>query len=209
MLLAAKGQGYCPDPLSAERTKYRACIDQDCSLDEVCMDRIDLLIALDASGSITEEGFDVIKEFAVRLVKRIHAEAYDQDKVRLGAIMFGKGKLDEDRVVSDAVVADGMGSEDFEVVAKGINALKWQRGFTNMAQAFTKAKTLFTTNARRTAESVLMMITDGRPSFKFQTGHAARVMIVHVMQYRKQDNIDLLMDYASQPAATNYLHTLM
>ena len=98
------------------------------------MGRIDIVIALDASGSITEEGFDVIKEFAVRLVKRIHAEAYDQDKVRLGAIMFGKGKLDEDRVVSDAVVADGMGSEDFEVVAKGINALKWQRGFTNMAQ---------------------------------------------------------------------------
>ena len=40
--------------------------------------------------------------------------------------MFGKGKLDEDRVVSDAVVADGIGSEDFEVVEKGINALKLQ-----------------------------------------------------------------------------------
>jgi len=31
-------------------------------------------------------------------------------------------------------------------------------------------------------------------------------MIVHVKQYRKQENIDLLMSYVSQPVATNYLH---
>ena len=146
MMLPTKGQGYCPDPLSAEH-RYRACNDQDCSLDEVCMDRIDLLIALDTSGSITEEVFDVIKEFAVRLVKRMRAEAYGQDKVRLGAIMFGNGKLDEKRVVADVVMA-AEPARDFEAVTKSIKALKWPSGFSNMALTIREAKTIFTTNAR-------------------------------------------------------------
>ena len=42
--------------------------------DEVCTDRIDLVIAIDASGLITEKGFDLMKEFAKKLLKRMVAE---------------------------------------------------------------------------------------------------------------------------------------
>ena len=44
-----------------------------------------------------------------------------------------------------------------------------KKGFTNMAQAFALAETMYTAAGRKCAQSALLVITDGKPSFQFQT----------------------------------------
>jgi len=139
MLVPTLRKGYCPKEESAERTNRKPCKPEACTGDEICYGKIDLVLALDASGSITEKGFDILKNFAARLVKRMVPTAYGRDAVRVGVVMFGNGKLDKNRVVSDAVAVT-QPTDDMEAAEKSILGLKWQKGFTNMAQAFTKAK---------------------------------------------------------------------
>merc|ERR1740117_2772829 len=98
------------------------------------------------------------------------------------------------------------------------------KGFTNMAQAFTKSKNVMT-YARKGALSVVLLVTDGRPSFKFQTYHAvmhgsaqrgfarvkslrtsSRVMIAQVQANRKQEVAEMLKGYVSEPWSQNYRH---
>ena len=57
----------------------------------------------------------------------------------------------------------------------------------------------------------VMVITDGRPSFKFQTMHAvkslrksARVMIVHVQSNKKKEVAEMLRGWVSEPDNANY-----
>jgi hypothetical protein len=148
-----------------------------------------------------------LKELAVRLVKRMMAP------VQVGVVLFGNGKLDlETNIISDAKVMTDNLEADMEAVEGKIQEMIIHKGFTNMAQAFTKSKDVLT-YARKTAQSTVLLITDGRPSFKFQTGFAvkslrksARLMIVQVQANRKQDIAELLKGYASEPWSLNYRH---
>jgi hypothetical protein len=180
---------------------------QSCTGDEECNSTLDLVIAIDSSGSITEAGFDILKEFALRLVKRM------MFPVQVGVVLFGNGKLDlETNIVSDAKVITDNLEGDMESVAKKVEGMIIHKGFTNMAQGFTKSKDVLT-YMRKGAQGTVLMITDGRPSFKFQTGFAvkslrqsARLMIVQVQANRKQEIAELLKGYASEPWSMNYRH---
>jgi Mg-chelatase subunit ChlD len=172
----------------------------------MCNSTTDLVLAIDGSGSVTEEGFGILKTFAEKLVLRM------KSTVKVGVVQFGNGKLSKDRVISDAILATDDLEHDMQSVAGKIQKLVWQQGFTNMAQAFLKSKDVLT-NARKDANSVVLVITDGRPSFKFQTTHAvndlrksSRLMIVHVKKHRKQEMAELLKGYASEPWDANYFH---
>merc|ERR1719333_666012 len=59
--------------------------------------------------------------------------------------------------------------DDMEKVGKAIEGLQWEKGFTNMAQAFTAAEKIMMNSGRKRVQSTIMVITDGKPSFKFQT----------------------------------------
>merc|ERR550514_1061606 len=90
--------------------------------------------------------------------------------------------------------------------------MKWSKGFTNMAQAFLKANEIITRSPRKFAAGTLLMITDGKPSFKFQTDKSVkkfkgrgRVVIVQVKQYAAVADKKLMKKYASKPWQTNYL----
>lgn len=170
---------------------------------------MDLAIAIDSSGSVTEAGFDILKEFTAKLVRRMMAP------VQVGIVMFGNGHLNMDtHVVSDAITVTDDLESDMESVVGKIEGLIIQKGFTNMAQAFMKMKNVLeSVNARKKAATVGMLVTDGRPSFKFVTGHAVanfrksnRLMIVHVQANRKAEMAELLKGYASEPWALNYRH---
>ena len=56
-----------------------------------------------------------------------------------------------------------------EWVKTGIEGIKHQRGFTNMAQALVTAEKMFLFNGRKKAQSVVMMITDGKPTLLYET----------------------------------------
>jgi hypothetical protein len=173
----------------------------------MCNSTMDLVIAIDASGSITEAGFDILKEFTRKIVVRM------MFPVQVGIVLFGNGKLDmETNIISDAkVITDNLES-DMEEVAKKVDGMIIHKGFTNMAQAFTKSKNVMT-YARKGALSVVLLVTDGRPSFKFQTYHAvkslrtsSRVMIAQVQANRKQEVAEMLKGYVSEPWSQNYRH---
>jgi hypothetical protein len=207
VLAEAKGDGTCLPWNHPQRLERKGCNFQACTGDEECNSTIDLVIAIDSSGSITEAGFDILKEFALRLVKRM------MFPVQVGVVLFGNGKLDLDtNIVSDAKVITDNLEPDMESVAKKIEGMIIHKGFTNMAQAFTKSKDVLT-YARKGAQSTVLIITDGRPSFKFQTGFAvkklrtgARLMIVQVQANRKQEIAELLKQYVSEPWSLNYRH---
>jgi len=207
MISETQGDGFCLPWNDKQRLERKPCNTHACTGDETCNSTIDLVIAIDSSGSITEAGFDILKEFALRLVARMMAP------VQVGVVLFGNGKLDlETNIISDAKVMTDNLEGDMESVKGKIEEMIIHKGFTNMAQAFTKSKDVLT-YARKGAQSTVLILSDGRPSFKFQTGFAvrslrksARLMIVQVQANRKQDIAELLKSYASEPWAINYRH---
>merc|ERR1719181_1899064 len=52
------------------RFEQQECNVQDCVGDEICIAQQDLLIALDGSGSLRENGFRTIKTYALDLLAK-------------------------------------------------------------------------------------------------------------------------------------------
>jgi len=87
----------------------------------------------------------------------------------------------------------------------------WQRGFTNMAQAFATADTILSQGGRPEAQSAVMVISDGKFSFKYQTAEKAQelkdknvqIYMAPITESRSKELIEL-RKWASQPWQTNY-----
>jgi len=204
----AVGAGRCPDRDSLERFDTKGCNRQKCYGDEVCLSKIDFVIAIDGSGSISESGFASLKSLASRFVARLKGGT---DSAQVGVVQFGNGKLDTNKVVSDAIAVLPL-TFDTEHASSTISGLPWRKGFTNLAQAAMKARDLLSLG-RSGAEQVVILLTDGRPCFKKAAASAlkelqgkARVMVVHVKPYPEKHNVELLKSYATEPAEVNYVH---
>eukprot|EP00747_Dinoflagellata_sp_TGD_P133964 gnl/TRDRNA2_/TRDRNA2_175267_c2_seq65.p1 gnl/TRDRNA2_/TRDRNA2_175267_c2~~gnl/TRDRNA2_/TRDRNA2_175267_c2_seq65.p1 ORF type:complete len:986 (-),score=229.29 gnl/TRDRNA2_/TRDRNA2_175267_c2_seq65:198-3155(-) len=207
-----RANGFCFSSRSRKRYMKGRCNVHNCVGDEVCVATIDLIIAVDSSGSISAKGFDILKSFASSLLGRVKGMAYGNEAVKVAVVMFGNGKLDDvTKVVSDAEVIAPFSSDLDEVKGK-LEGMKWAKGFTNMAQAFLKANQVITRSPRKTAAGTVLLVTDGKPSFSFQTDKAvketkgrARVVIVQVKQFAAQETVEKMKTYASKPWQTNYV----
>jgi len=212
VLVKPHGNGRCLREDDHRRYQQIPCNTQACVGDEVCLQQADLILAIDGSGSLTAEGFEVFKTFASKLVLRLRSSAYGREAMRVAVVQFGNGRLDNKRVVSDAKII-ALSSGDMQKVAEKIKGMKWQRGFTNIAQAMLKAQFMLRSRSRPSATSTVLLLTDGRPTFKLQASSAverlrkiARLLIVQVQAHRKEESARLLKAYASQPWQTNYIH---
>jgi len=171
------------------------------------------VIAIDASGSLTQAGFTVLQDFTVEILKRLRGAAYGSPAARVAVIQFGNGHLDSMGVVSNAHVIQAL-SYDIEATKEAITGLKWQRGFTNMAQALLASKKLLKESERTDAKGVAVLITDGKASFERQTEEAANelkqtstLMVVQVKRIANEENQAFLKDkIVSQPWDTNFIH---
>merc|ERR1719276_584033 len=76
-----------------------------------------------------------------------------------------------------------------------IGGMVQKKGFTNMAQAFALAETMYTSTGRKGAQSAILVITDGKPSFQFQTNE--------LVEQLDDKNVQR---WASQPWETNLIH---
>jgi len=216
--IPVRGEGTCPgdeDPLRHER---RECNAQACIGDEECIARLDVVLVLDGSGSLTEDGFKIMQTFAVTILDKLRPKAFEKDAVQVAVVQFGNGKLEDNGgglggvgTVSDAILGQGF-SGDMEATRETITALTWQRGFTNMAQGIAKAGILLKTSLRKDASGVAIVLTDGRPSFKLSTEAAVKklretstLMIVQIKSFPKEENIELMKEYVSEPADVNYM----
>merc|ERR1719461_875632 len=83
VLIPIRGQGKCPKRKSAERFEKEKCNTQDCVGDEICIAKQDLVIALDASGSLREKGYDIVRGFAVNLTKRYKSKYFGAPAIKM------------------------------------------------------------------------------------------------------------------------------
>jgi len=215
VLVPIRGQGKCPKLSNPDRFEDAKCNKQACVGDEICIAKQDLVIALDASGSLKEKGYEIVRGFAVNLTKHYKAKYFGNAAVKIGVALFGNGHLIEMKdgsgtTIQPAIKLQGLTS-DLEKVGTKIAETKWQRGFTNMAQAFTSADTILSQGGRPEAQSAVMVISDGKFSFKYQTAEKAQelkdknvqIYMAPITESRDKSLIEL-KKWASKPWQTNY-----
>jgi len=214
VLLPIRGQGKCPKKGSIERLQDQRCNSQACVGDEICIAQQDLIIMVDGSGSLKKSGFDVVKNFVVNLTQKYEPEYYGRKAMKLGVALFGNGHLitapDGSTTVQPATNVQGLTS-DFDEIRTKIASLTWQRGFTNMAQGFTLADTMLSQGGRPAAQSAVLVISDGKYSFKFQTAEKAQelkdknvqIFMAPITEFKGEELKDL-KSWASSPWETNY-----
>jgi len=169
VLIPTRGFGKCPKEDSPKRFRERECNTQDCVGDEICVANQDLVIAIDGSGSLREDGFGTLKNYALALVDKFRSEYFGSGAMKVGLIEFGNGIIMEDGVTVSPAMNIRPLTSDMSQVKTDIGAMVQKKGFTNMAQAFALAETMYTSAGRKHSQPALLVITDGKPSFQFQT----------------------------------------
>jgi uncharacterized protein YegL len=205
-----RGEGKCPKPASRARLQGQTCNTHACVGDEICVAKHDLVIAVDGSGSIKADGFKLVKNFTGELLKRYKVEYHAETTMQIALLVFGNGVIEEDGSISKAVLLREL-STDLTATKEAAAAMEHQKGFTNMAQAFVLARKLLTQKGRGYAQSAVMTISDGKPSFLFETREQAKVLeskgiqrfMVGISEFPGSDEWQLMKELASQPAFTN------
>jgi len=204
-----RGKGRCPRPNSRWRRSMKRCNTHRCRGDEMCIAKQDLVLALDGSGSLRESGFKVVQAFATKLMEKYQGMYFGQEAMKVGVVQFGNGKIMQDGTISDAILAQEL-STDLAAVKTKIGGLTYQKGFTNMAQSFTVAEKVLLLGGRKSAQSAVLTITDGKPSFLVETWEKVRqlrdkhvkVFMAPITQYRGRD-FKIMRWWASWPWWTN------
>jgi Mg-chelatase subunit ChlD len=159
-----------------------------------CESRLDVILVIDGSGSLGQTGWDA--------------------SVKAGAMLaraFGGGSAE----VQLAVMLFSYHSEwvqhfstDFEGAAQKIEKLRWPRSITYTANALNTAASELSLG-RDDAQSIVILITDGRPMSLRRTASAAyflrrqaRLMVVPVTKWAP---IEAAETWASRPKADNFL----
>lgn len=210
VLTPARAGGSCPKYGDARRFLREPCNSQKCVGDEVCIAKVDVVLAIDGSGSLTQKGFDILKKFTSQLAETFRNTAYGNSAATIGAVHFGNGHLEEG-IVSDAEIVHPLTSH-FENVTTAVQEMKFSRGFTNMAQGIMKAQKMLKSSPRKDAESIIVLITDGKPSFKRQTNQAVeefrkmgKLVVIQVKSFPTEADSKLMQSYVSSPTRGNYL----
>jgi len=145
-------------------------------------------------------------------MKGFVGEYYGYEDMRIGVAQFGNGEILDDGTVSDALLIQPL-DNDMGKVKKAIEGLEYKKGFTNMAQAFTMAEKMFLLGGRRRAMSAVMTLTDGKPSFLFNTYEKVmqlkdkhvKLFFAPVTEFAGEE-LALMKKWASSPWETNLVH---
>jgi len=184
-----------------------------CVGDELCIAKQDLILAIDGSGSLTEDGFGILRNFATALIGKYQTEYYGASAMQVGILQFGNGVILADGItVSPAINVQPL-TADMTLVKTALENLPYKKGFTNMAQAFALAEVMYTGAGRKGVQSAILVITDGKPSFKFQTQELVQQLddknvqrFFMMVSESAGDEVKVMQKWASQPWETNFFH---
>jgi Mg-chelatase subunit ChlD len=190
----ARGAGTCPTHLNAARYERQPCNSNECPPDAKCKGKLDIVFVVDSSGSWTEKGYGVLKQWLENYVQN-----YDlsEQKAKIGVVEFSKEAHTVQPLTHDkSAVEDSLK-----------NNLKFRRGLTDMAKGLLLAEKLLE-NGRKDAQSQVIVLTDGQPSFKFGTKNAAKKLTragvrLIFMPIRTYGSSPFLLDWASSPGTEN------
>merc|ERR1719263_2267015 len=122
--------------------------------------------------------------------------------------------MPDGKTVSPAILSQPL-SFDMETIEETVKKLPFKKGFTNMAQAFSTAEVAFIQGSRRDAQSAVMVVTDGKPSFNFMTNEMVeqlddKAIMRYFLLVNEEDlssaSNRLMKAWASQPWETNLVH---
>jgi len=192
----AVGKGKCAakDDKTREQDKYcnpQRCIPKGPTL--VCESMLDAVVILDGSGSLGSHGWEKTKEGAKVLIDAFRGNA----GIRVALILFS----------SKSVIRLHL-SPDMDKAVQTIDAMEWPQGITYTNRALDSAKTELGL-ARRDAKNVVILFTDGVPTYTFFTRLSAwrmkhfaraRLMAVPVTEFAP---MALLKSIVSKPSLHN------
>jgi hypothetical protein len=207
-----RGGGKCPKRTSSRREEYQDCNTHACVGDEICIAKQDLILNIDGSGSVNEESWGYVKNFTGELLKRYRSVYYGDGAVNIGVSLFGNGVIETDGTISKAVLVSELVA-DIAAVKTAVAGMAHQKGFTNMAQGFVLAEKLLTQRGRKGAQFAVMTISDGMPSFKWETEEKAKelqqkgIMMydVAISEFPNTDPVNLMKKMATKPRRTNFV----
>merc|ERR1719316_91023 len=230
----AHGQGTCPERLSEERSEYLECNTQLCipfgpspntplhcgSASHPVMQ--DIVILLDGSGSLGQAGWEAVKTAGVALANAFYK---DEDAgAQVAVELFGgprywsdyhacTGHLTAGQTPPDMASVCGLSwvshfSTDSAAIASAIEGLTWPRSTTFTSGALALAANELA-NGRADAQSIVFVITDGRPLRRANTRaqatllrEKARLIWIPVTKFAPIDDV---MSRASEPAHENVI----
>lgn len=217
LISEAEGDGLCPGEDTEFRYEEKYCHTERCPKVETsdglikCNNTVDIVLILDASGSVKPEGWEKTQVFATNLVQALGSAAKigvlqysgPEDFEDYGACKLGQKKPSE----CGCNWLTEM-SEEPAAVVKTIEGAPFTKGSTLTSMALSMAKAELMKNRRQEAsEKIAILITDGKPLSKRNTflkaqelRAVARLMIVTV---GKKAPSKLAKEWASGPAAQN------
>merc|ERR1719388_428275 len=211
-MIPIRGNGRCPKPKSYRRYGIKKCNTHNCRGDEICIAKQDLVLSIDGSGSLRKTGFDILKGFSKKLVSKYMGMYFGFEDMKIAVVQFGNGEILSDGSIADALLIQELTS-DMEKVAAAIDGIEFKKGFTNMAQAFGVAEKVLLLGGRKAAQSAVLTLTDGKPSFLFQTYEKVmqlkdkhvKLFFAPITEY-KGEELALMKKWASSPWETNLVH---
>lgn len=221
------GGGHCPLEDSHERHEEKTCNDFPCpklSLEEPlsCDAAVDVILVLDGSLSVGQEGWDATTSFAGKFV---HSFEGKNANAQFSIIAFGGPKTWSAYIAChtnpnvDWKTTCGIDmvqhmETDVAATKAKVEGLEWPKGystFTSMAlfNAYTELQM-----TRSDVPTVVLLITDGRALSVRNTGlvadsiksKGARMMVVPVQgRGLSNEDKDNMVAWASEPKADNFM----
>lgn len=184
----AQGQGTCAGLWDDARLDYSDCNQHSCklpanSLTLKCKAELDVVLVIDGSGSLSQQGWEASKKAAQTFVAAFEGT---ESKARLSVILFsgpsnwggvkkclgeGAAPLDLKKTCNVDIVEHF--SDNIAEVKSKVAGLEWPKGSTLTSLALAAAKSELNLG-RKNARSVVVVITDGRPMSYRKTNLASR-----------------------------------
>lgn len=230
--VAAVGNGPCADSTHKTRQEFEECNNQACVKPTSfptfrCKAKLDVILLLDGSGSLRQRGWDASVKAAALFAEGMTG---GEEDIKLATLLFsGPGRRNMRKCTGRGYGGRGRRRrrsakpnmakdckiswvERFSADTKGqaakIRALKWPRSTTFTSGALSMA-TAELTYGRKDAQSIVIVITDGRPMNRRATASAARklrgkarLMWVPVTRYAPLRDI---RSWASRPWRDNII----
>mmetsp|Transcript_10691 Transcript_10691/g.28348 ORF Transcript_10691/g.28348 Transcript_10691/m.28348 type:complete len:793 (-) Transcript_10691:110-2488(-) len=161
VLRAALGGGACPPPEDPQRQQTAGCGPQACAASPPprCASRLDLVLALDSSGSVGAPGFHHARRFAQAVVSRLGLEDGCAQDARAASALAQVGIVDFGSLARSAQVPTSCRA----ALNASLEALQWQGTATNTGEALALAGELLDRHARPGARRAVAVVTDGEP----------------------------------------------
>mmetsp|Transcript_32636 Transcript_32636/g.68983 ORF Transcript_32636/g.68983 Transcript_32636/m.68983 type:complete len:833 (+) Transcript_32636:156-2654(+) len=170
----ATGSGRCPTPTSKARLNMVECNMNECPAGVRCASNVDVIVLIDGSGSVKQRGFDLQKQFAKQLITQMEMDANRTRHARVSVISY-TGYPKWYNTSSPVKIVQGFTNDKAGTIAK-IDQLEWPGIGTMTERALLVAKSVMEAQTKKTRQTVVLLLTDGKPRNSRKVEHAARAL---------------------------------